>query len=1750
VKQGARRRIALLSAPCSLLPAPRSLRFERLEDRALLTISFANLGYTNPFPPAAQLGQPSQTTPNIFSDSFTDQIDPNGWAKTGVLNDNYWSGTTTVTRPLPGWLSGTPPASGYPVTQLSVEFWLRIEPGSNDGFATIISMPGFQASTNYAWSSGLPAGEVVMTFYANAGAEPLQSLTLGMPAVPDGQWHQYAATFDTRTAYYYMDGQLEGQFWCGNTATQIGPQNNYANNYAVTPTAITYNAYAFNAYPFPTINGNGMSEVRISNTVLTPWQVERNFENYSSYANTWYASPTGLSTNSGTESSPYDLATALSMAAANTEIVLLPGTYNGSQFDVTASGVSPLRNVLITGADYAADTTGQAIIQTSGGFVVSGTAGAAQYVTLRNLTFAGTGSDGLVFSGAGYGDVVDSCRITGAQGGMSVTNSPGYQDAVSGGWAQHQILFPGVTLENSVVVPAAGYTAVSYINSPTQVLRNDTIVGGATGGSFASASYDVSLLDDIFSGQTTACLSFSSDSETDGGYLSSGSALPGYEGDGNIYNPAGGGYVGTVGTTNYSTLDSFAEFWYVLQYYDYGSPIQSNDQTSGNIGSRSDSRSIQGAPTFVSAGYPLAGVGDFRLSPVPGNLINTGADRIFGREVQAGYPTVWDGIGAARVQGNAIDSGAFAAAAPIQATFSLTSAATTSAGVYDSNGNLVDSLWSGLYEPVGNLTAYWNGLNSSNAPVAAGNYQIKLLANNVQYVWDGTMNNSSPQDGPNINTSFDPIDSMVVIGNTAYYSPGYNEGEYQLYKFNLSNPNQVTGYGDGPVNTNTDIISHIATDGTYLYALLEKPGQYTPTIQKFDLNFNLLTTSGSVSSNYGSTGIAAQPAGAQNLVFVSHANDNKVYIYNESDLTSYSTPYLDGSVLGWNTPQAVAVDSAGNLWLACKNTATGQWEVLRYTNFGGTPTLAATITGFTNPIGLAVSTDGANTLMVADGEQSGVAVTQQIKAFNSAGTPLWTLGQAGGYATNGPAVTNTKFILGGMICPQPDGSFWITDYGGGNRTMHFSSTRQFLSDITFDRSYSAAVDQNNPAHVFQTIMDNSFIEYSINYSEPFTEDEGWTPIDDWTYLGNTNLETFAAANGVSGPGDGLAVVATLSNGRTYALVQASLITGYSWDNTSFEIVELTSTGLRDTGYKTTWEGDWLNADGSLTFIAGSGGVGAAGTGGVETFNKRALTGFDASGNPQYAPPTTVATVPWSYTWDTQPPAPASYAYYAPMYLTMPDGDLAVYNQWGDNAGMHMGAINPATGSYQWQAMPALGPLDGRGNFDTDVWYGGNRVMLDGSSVFVGFNGEGWIGQGQANQFMQFSDDGLFIGQFGSPQLASNSSWNRGYGMSGNSFSPFTVVVNGTTYLYLNDEADRSLQRWHLTGENTIQELAQVVAVGVPAAPTGLNTVPPSATQINLSWTAPGGTVTGYNVYRGTSPGGENYSAPLNGGTPVTTTTYSDTTAAPGTTYYYTVEAVNVSGSSAASNEAVVVDGAVLHAANYPLPAGAAVTVTDGGEIDLGGATTAVASLLLVSGSVVDGTLQAGGGVQVESGTISAALMGGSVLLKTGTGVATLSGSNTFSGGTVVSGGRLVVNASAALLDGSSLMVGDTAAFAFRPAVEASVAVSADDSYPAVPASATIAVGSFPKKAADSSAGTGSGEHGAGSLEQGVRQFFVLSPSAVPGTLCVASRSLLPARSMLAANESPWRWADWDQKTGPSLPALDAALARYGVHGPG
>ena len=130
---------------------------------------------------------------------------------------------------------------------------------------------------------------------------------------------------------------------------------------------------------------------------------------------------------------------------------------------------------------------------------------------------------------------------------------------------------------------------------------------------------------------------------------------------------------------------------------------------------------------------------------------------------------------------------------------------------------------------------------------------------------------------------------------------------------------------------------------------------------------------------------------------------------------------------------------------------------------------------------------------------------------------------------------------------------------------------------------------------------------------------------------------------------------------------------------------------------------------------------------------------------------------------------------------------------------------------------------------------------------------------------------------------------------------------------------------------TTASLTQVVQI--PTAPGAPTAVAATAgdTKVGLSWTAPasngGSTVLGYNVYVGTSAGGES-STPANSA-PITGTSYTVTGLTNATRYYFTVEAVNAVGLSAPSNEVAV---APVNSAGY------LIVGRDGGVFTFGGAS--------------------------------------------------------------------------------------------------------------------------------------------------------------------------------------------------------------------
>lgn len=106
-----------------------------------------------------------------------------------------------------------------------------------------------------------------------------------------------------------------------------------------------------------------------------------------------------------------------------------------------------------------------------------------------------------------------------------------------------------------------------------------------------------------------------------------------------------------------------------------------------------------------------------------------------------------------------------------------------------------------------------------------------------------------------------------------------------------------------------------------------------------------------------------------------------------------------------------------------------------------------------------------------------------------------------------------------------------------------------------------------------------------------------------------------------------------------------------------------------------------------------------------------------------------------------------------------------------------------------------------------------------------------------------------------------------------------------------------------TTAGTVSGASVAITSNATDSPTTISLSGTGTYTVLLQWTASSTPGVTYNVFRGTSPGGES-TTPLNA-SPLTVSHFADTHVTSGQTYYYTVEAVNSEGSSGPSNEAQV-----------------------------------------------------------------------------------------------------------------------------------------------------------------------------------------------------------------------------------------------------
>jgi hypothetical protein len=744
----------------------------------------------------------------------------------------------------------------------------------------------------------------------------------------------------------------------------------------------------------------------------------------------------------------------------------------------------------------------------------------------------------------------------------------------------------------------------------------------------------------------------------------------------------------------------------------------------------------------------------------------------------------------------------------------------TSAGVYSpTTGALVRTLWNNVQYAAGMNYGVWDGKDESGKALPTGtNYQIKLIYHNVQYVWQGMVGNTSATEvGRDVYRSFEKIHDMTFTGTMGYYSVGYNENAATYHQFVASTPQIPLEVTVGGVLTDpSSSMYYVTSDATKTYWAKTAGGFSAANTYVIAVNngsnsiysFPKGTTPPSGQGQYSSCvdfdGAANQPnsadgvtvqQGATGDLFVSHGNLNVVRVFDK----------IQGNLLGTigvTNPGRMATTPNGDVWIISSGATP---SVSRYTFADGKATLDQTITGLSNPEGVGVSPDGT-LLLVADGGAS-----MQLKAFtNSAGvvadmsTPLWTYGTLGGMA--GPAITTSSFNFNvqfantnnfmtneAFVAFNPDGTFWLED-GGNGRYLHFSingTTLSYIEQITYnDCSYQTTVDLTDATRVF-----NQFTEYSINYSLPLGGTNGsWKMVNNWG-IGLPHDSThlyFGTYNGWTN-------VVTLSNGRTYGFLN-----NFN-NNNSQDLFELSASGpARFTGYQFT-NAPLIYPDGSFRFNV-SNGVGPL------TYYSAPLTGFDSSNNPIWGSPALLA----STVLTSANPIPLNTY---PMRTEVTAGGVVIdFDGNHFDTGYHLGGLALGGTTWKWQASPSSTgtywfPQDGHFDLGNGVNYAGNYAGVVGRNIIYGYHGELW-GGGEASQWVNYLDNGLMVGRFGTyGNISSLTGATPGF--AGNAFNWSLVNgPDGNVYLYHADEANHGgTNRWLITGWDAIAEMNGTAAVG-------------------------------------------------------------------------------------------------------------------------------------------------------------------------------------------------------------------------------------------------------------------------------------------------------------------------------------------------
>lgn len=451
-------------------------------------------------------------------------------------------------------------------------------------------------------------------------------------------------------------------------------------------------------------------------------------------------------------------------------------------------------------------------------------------------------------------------------------------------------------------------------------------------------------------------------------------------------------------------------------------------------------------------------------------------------------------------------------------TFNLASDGLTSAGVFNSQGRLIRTLWAMEYLKAGsNLNASWDGLDDFGNTVASGSYTFKVIRNGATYTNIGVLGNSGT---PSTSTGHIPFytEGVTVDSSNNFYTVhGWNEPGHDVKKWSGTDGTAIMNSGHCVSECLLDAIA-VEPNGTYAYVTgtggsHDDRTQTRARIFRINLDPYLVWdqrvtnwtqegrsinvyngTTGYPSAGYPSTG-ADYPAGATtadktimrsplrgiallgNSIYVTDAIVGRVLKYDKVSGNHQQT------INGIPVAATIAITPDGNtIWVGHSHT-----KISAYNASGSL--LATPVTNLTEVRSISLV---GNTMIVAD--TPGV-----IRKYTVNGTSLTLASSFGQIQRAGDWTADRMYEIHGAA-QDSNGNIIVLDrVGKGGRIQKLNSSyTQLWDQLSLEFSSSMTFVKENP---------NTFISSTRSVYDAVRSDGSWYylgrghPENDHQYFG-------------------------------------------------------------------------------------------------------------------------------------------------------------------------------------------------------------------------------------------------------------------------------------------------------------------------------------------------------------------------------------------------------------------------------------------------------------------------------------------------------------------------------------------------------------------------------------------------------------------------------------------------------------------------